>query len=302
MLSGKVAVITGAGQGIGRSEALALAEAGAHVVVNDVGTAEDGSGRGAADIVVDEIKALGGSAEANSGDVADWEAGRALIAQAETYHGAVDILICNAGIIRDRTLTRMSIDEWDAVLRVHLRGHFIPLHFAASTWRESFRSTGTPVDARVVTTSSESGLFGGFGQANYAAAKAGIVALSQVAARELDEAGVRINVICPRARTPMTEGVVPGMTPAPGEFDEWDPAAIATWVTFLAGPRAREISGQVFVVHGQTIKRMQPWAPRFTVRGDGPWTQDTLAAEIGRLGERPMRLEAFEDLLGAGEG
>jgi 3-oxoacyl-[acyl-carrier protein] reductase len=251
---GKVAVVTGAGQGLGRAEALALAAEGCHVVVNDVGEP-------AAAAVVDEITAAGGSAEACAADISSWTGAERVVQQAVAVAGHLDVLVCNAGILRDRTIVNLTEDEWDAVVNVHLKGHAAPLHFAAAHWRTRHQESGEPVDAVVVTTSSEAGLYGNFGQANYSAAKAGIVALTQVAARELARLGVAANVICPRARTAMTEGVVPDMDPAAGAADEWDPESVAAMVAFLASPHARGITGQVFAVHGPTVSRLREWTP-----------------------------------------
>lgn len=264
-LKGKVAVVTGAGQGIGRAEARALARAGAHVVVNDVGrTAE---GRPAAEDAVEEIRGAGGSAEPNGDDISTWDGAERLIAQAVAVRGRLDLLVCNAGIIRDRTIVNITEAEWDAVMAVHLKGHAGPLHFAAAHWKARHQETGEPVDATVVTTSSEAGLYGNFGQVNYSAAKAGIVALTQVAARELARYGVRANSICPRARTGMTEGVVEGMDPAEGAADEWDPESVAALTAFLGSEHSRGITGQVFVVHGPTVSRMREWTPADEITG-----------------------------------
>jgi 3-oxoacyl-[acyl-carrier protein] reductase len=193
--------------------------------------------------------------------------------------------VCNAGIIRDRTIVNMTEDEWNAVVRVHLNGHFAPLHHAANHWKSRARERGERVDARLITTSSEAGLYGHFGQANYSAAKAGIVALTQVAARELAQFGVVANAICPRARTPMTEGVVDGMRPKPGEVDEWDPEAVAAVVAFLAGPHAAGLTGQVLVVHGPTVSRMREWRPVDEISLDAPLTLPALERHREELGD-----------------
>ncbi|MET7401674.1 SDR family NAD(P)-dependent oxidoreductase [Dactylosporangium sp. NPDC005572] len=265
-LKGKVAVITGAGQGIGRAEARALARAGAHVIVNDVGRTPDG--RPVADDAVEEIRAAGGSAEPNTDDISTWDGAERLISQAVNVNGKLDVLVCNAGIIRDRTIVNISEAEWDAVMAVHLKGHAGPLHFAALHWKALHQKSGEQVDATVVTTSSEAGLYGNFGQVNYSAAKAGIVALTQVAARELARYGVRANSICPRARTGMTEGVVEGMEPTEGSVDEWDPESVAALTTFLGSAYSRGITGQVFVVHGPTVSRMREWTPADEITGN----------------------------------
>ncbi|MFJ2633195.1 SDR family NAD(P)-dependent oxidoreductase [Streptomyces sp. NPDC087422] len=281
-LKGKVAVVTGAGQGIGRAEARALARAGAHVVVNDVGRTPEG--RPVADEAVEEIRAAGGSAEANGDDISTWDGAERLIAQAAGVRGKLDFLVCNAGIIRDRTIVNISEAEWDAVMAVHLKGHAGPLHFAAAHWKALHQASGEPVDAAVVTTSSEAGLYGNFGQVNYSAAKAGIVALTQVAARELARYGVRANSICPRARTGMTEGVVEGMAPAEGAADEWDPESVAALTAFLGCAHSRGITGQVFVVHGPTVSRMREWTPADEITGSTALRLDDIIAQRDRLG------------------
>ncbi|HWC37611.1 MAG TPA: SDR family NAD(P)-dependent oxidoreductase, partial [Acidimicrobiales bacterium] len=229
-LDGRVAIITGAGRGIGREHALLFAQEGAKVVVNDLGGAMDGSGddRSAAQKVVDEIKATGGEAVANADNVADWEGGRRLIDTAVEAFGDVHVLINNAGILRDRMLVSMDEAEWDAVIHVHLKGHFVPTRWAANYWREQSKA-GKEVDAAIVNTSSTSGLIGNPGQSNYGAAKAGIAAFTVITAQELQRYGVRVNAIAPAARTRMTEAT-PGLSDvvkAPtdtAKFDVWDPA------------------------------------------------------------------------------
>lgn len=295
-LSGKVAIVTGAARGIGRSEAIALAAEGAHVVINDLVAAPDQEQT--AESAVAEIEAAGGTAEVNHDDISTWAGAERLVAQAVSVAGHLDVLLCNAGNLRDRTLVNMSEAEWDAVMAVHLKGHFAPLHFAAEHWRARFRETGQPVDARSIATSSEAGLYGNFGQVNYSSAKAGIVGMTMVAARELAQYGVSANVICPRARTAMTEGVVPDMDKTVDGVDEWDPSAIATCATFLAGPAAADITGQVFVVHGATVTRMAPWAPVAEVKGTAPWTVESLTAAKDRLvAPAGAMLEPFETLM-----
>jgi NAD(P)-dependent dehydrogenase (short-subunit alcohol dehydrogenase family) len=202
-LDGKVAIVTGAGRGIGRSEAMMLAAQGATVVVNDLGGEWDGSGHDErpAQQVADEIIAAGGNASANYDDVSDWEGGQRVITQAIGQHGGLDILVCNAGILRDRMTVNMTQPEWESVLHVHLDGHFVPIRFAAAYWREESKRAGKPVDARLVLTSSESGTYGNPGQLNYVAAKAGIAGMGLVLSRELSRYGVTVNTVCPRART-----------------------------------------------------------------------------------------------------
>src|SRR4051812_16152352 len=214
--AGRVVVVTGAGNGLGRAHALAFAAEGAKVVVNDIGTSREGQGRsaGPAQQVVDEITALGGEAVANADDIADWDGAGRLVQTAIGSFGRIDVLVNNAGFLRDRMLTTMSVDEWDAVIRVHLRGHFCTMRHAASYWREQVKA-GTDVDARVINTSSGAGLMGSVGQGNYSAAKAGIVGLTLVAAAEMGRYGVTVNAIAPAARTRMTEVSMPDMMKAP---------------------------------------------------------------------------------------
>jgi NAD(P)-dependent dehydrogenase (short-subunit alcohol dehydrogenase family) len=296
LLEGRTAIVTGAGGGIGRSEALSLARQGAHVVVNDIGVGDAG-GR-AADLVVGEIHEAGGSGETNFDDIGDWDGAAALIEQAIAHDGVLDILVCNAGVVRDRTLVNMTLEEWDAVIHVHLAGTFGPMRFAAQHWRDRAKA-GMPPYGRVITTSSEAGLFGHPGQLNYSAAKAGIVAMSVVASRELERYGVTVNTICPRARTPMTEGVVAGMEyPRPGEVDDWDPDNIATFVTYLATPEAAEVSGQVFAVFGRTVRRMQMWPLAAEISSDQPWTLSMLISRMPDLGDGgPMRPRPFAEYM-----
>jgi NAD(P)-dependent dehydrogenase (short-subunit alcohol dehydrogenase family) len=275
----RVAVVTGAGQGLGREEALALADAGATVVVNDVGPAKVPGGERPADAVVREITESGGSAHANFDDVGSWSGAQSLIEQAFSITGRLDILVCNAGIVRDRMLHKMSAEEWEAVIRVHLSGHFFPTRFAAERWREQAKESG-PVGARVIYTTSEAGLFGHIGQANYAAAKAGITGLCFTAAQELHRAGVTVNTVSPRGRTPMTFGAY-GEIPAPGVgFDSWDPANVAPMVVFLAREEAADISGQVFVVYGGTVNRLAGWQDVGTISVQHRWDPDELCAAI----------------------
>src|SRR4051795_7116646 len=235
-LDGRVAIITGAGRGIGREHALLFASEGAKVVVNDLGGAMDGSGSDAtpAQQVVDEIKKMGGEAVANADNVADWEGGQRLVNAAVEAFGDLHVLVNNAGILRDRVLVNMTEEEWDDVINVHLRGHFIPTRYAAIYWREQAKA-GTPVLANLVHTSSTSGLLGNPGQTNYGAAKAGIASFSIICAQELARYGVRSNCISPAARTRLTEST-PGLgemvqPPADGSvFDVWDPANVSPLV------------------------------------------------------------------------
>lgn len=271
-LKDKIAIVTGAGQGLGRQEALHLAAQGVRVVVNDFA-------QEAADTVVAEIESAGGSATANYTSVSDWAGAEAMIQQAIDTFGGLDILVCNAGFVRDRMLFNMSQAEWDAVMEVHLRGHFAPLHFAARHWRTISKRDGKPANARVVFTSSEAGLYGNPGQPNYSAAKAGIIGLCFDAAKELASAGVTVNAIAPRGRTPMTEGSFGAFRAVEeGEFDEWDPANVAPFVSFLASDECANVTGQVFVVYGGTIQRLSPWPVLTEVSQSRQWTLDGLAS------------------------
>lgn len=259
---GRVAIVTGAGRGIGRGHALELARQGARVVVNDLGTAVDGAGGsdGPAGEVVDAIRAAGGEAVANGDDVSDWDgAGRLLRAALDTF-GGLDILVNNAGILRDRMLVNMRVEEWDAVIRVHLRGTFAPTRWVAGYWRDRAKA-GETNDARIINTTSAAGLYGNVGQVNYGAAKAGIAALTVIAAHELGRYGVTVNAINPGARTRMTLGAQPGAyaSVAPGEFDAADPENVAPLVAWLAGPAAAGITGRVFTVRGGQIRVLEGW-------------------------------------------
>ncbi|MEU3988714.1 3-oxoacyl-ACP reductase [Streptomyces platensis] len=257
-LEGLTAIVTGAGRGLGRAEALELARLGAHVVVNDYGQpGRDGSGEASsapAEDVVAEIRAAGGTAVAHLGDVADHAQARALVRLAVETYGQLDILVNNAGILRDRMVFSMTEDEWDAVIRVHLKGHFNTTHFAAVHWRERAKAAGGPVHGRIVNTSSEAFLAGSAGQPNYAAAKGGIVGLTTSTALALGKYGVTANAICPRARTRMTEDVFAGFQePKDGALDPLAPEHVAPLVGYLASPAAARVNGQLLVVHGGMV-------------------------------------------------
>ncbi|WP_329177573.1 3-oxoacyl-ACP reductase [Streptomyces decoyicus] len=263
-LEGLTAIVTGAGRGLGRAEALELARLGASVVVNDYGQpGRDGSGEASAapaEEVAAEIRAAGGRAVAHLGDVADHEHARALVQLAVETYGRLDILVNNAGILRDRMVFSMTEDEWDSVIRVHLKGHFNTTHFAAAHWRERSKAAGGPVHGRIVNTSSEAFLAGSAGQPNYAAAKGGIVGLTTSTALALGKYGVTANAICPRARTRMTEDVFAGL-PArqegqetgDGGLDVLAPEHVAPLVGYLASPAAARVNGQLLVVHGGMV-------------------------------------------------
>ncbi|MFI6769999.1 3-oxoacyl-ACP reductase [Streptomyces sp. NPDC050355] len=257
-LEGLTAIVTGAGRGLGRAEALELARLGARVVVNDYGQpGRDGSGEASAapaEDVAAEIRAAGGQAVAHLGDVADHEQAGALVGLAVATFGRLDILVNNAGILRDRMVFSMTEDEWDAVIRVHLKGHFNTTHFAAVHWRERSKAVGAPVHGRIINTSSEAFLAGSAGQPNYAAAKGGIVGLTTSTALALAKYGVTANAICPRARTRMTEDVFAGFEePEDGGLDALAPEHVAPLVGYLAAPAAAGVNGQLLVVHGGMV-------------------------------------------------
>jgi 3-oxoacyl-[acyl-carrier protein] reductase len=281
-LDGRTAIVTGAAAGLGRAEALALAEAGATVVVNDIAEAKD---------AVEEIEAAGGKAVAVAGDVGERATADALVETALGL-GGLDIVVNNAGVLRDRMLFSMSDDDWDLVLKVHLRGHFLLSRNAAKYWRDKSKMDGKPVYGRLVNTASEAFLVGSPGQPNYAAAKAGIAALTVSAARGLHKYGVRANAICPRARTAMTEGVF-GASPAEGT-DPLSVDHVAPFVAYLASPAAEAINGQVFVVHGGMVALLEP--PRIEQR----WTIGDLDTGVtGYFAERdPGLMFAATEILG----
>ena len=287
-LDGRVAIITGAGRGIGREHALLFAAEGAKVVVNDLGGAVDGSGddRSPAVKVVDEIRAAGGEAIANNDDVADWDGGKRLIDSAIEAFGDLHVLVNNAGILRDRMIVNMTEEDWDGVIRVHLKGHFVPTRHAATYWRERTKA-GEEVRASIVNTSSTSGLLGNPGQANYGAAKAGIAAFSLIAAHELGRYGVRVNAIAPAARTRMTE-LTPGLSDivkAPADqsqFDVWDPANVSPLVAYLA-TESCPLTGRVFFVQGGTVRNFQSWTMTEAIDRPSRWTVQELEQEMPKL-------------------
>ena len=284
-LSGKVAIVTGGGQGIGREEALLLASEGASVIVNDMGGLVDGKDTpdSFANQVVAQIKAAGGQAAANFADVSDWAAADAMIQQAIDTFGKLDILLCNAGIVRDRMIHNMSEAEWDAVIKVHLKGHFAPTRAAVARWREQAKATGDPVNGRILYTTSEAGLFGHPGQPNYSAAKAGICGLCFEVAKEVGRFGVTVNVISPRGRTPMTEATFGDFTVPEGAFDSWAPDNVAVWPVYLCSDEAKDISGQIFVVFGGTVQVMEAWPIAAQISRDQKWTLEELSAAAPKL-------------------
>jgi NAD(P)-dependent dehydrogenase (short-subunit alcohol dehydrogenase family) len=275
-LDGRVAIITGAGRGLGREHALLFAQEGAKVIVNDLGDA-------GAD-VVDEITAFGGQAISNSDDITSWAGGEALVGAALDAFGRLDVLVNNAGILRDRMLVSMSEEEWDVVVACHLKGHFVPTRFAAAHWREEAKA-GREVQASVIHTSSTSGLLGNPGQTNYGAAKAGIGAFSTICAQELARYGVRSNCIAPAARTRLTEAT-PGlgeMVAAPKEgFDVWDPANVSPLVAYLATVDC-PLTGRTFFAQGGTVRVLEPWSFGETLERDDRWTIEALAEELPQI-------------------
>ena len=287
-LDGRVAIITGAGRGLGREHALLFASEGAKVVVNDLGGDLDGTGddRAPAQVVVDEIVAAGGEAVANIDNIADWEGAQRLINQAVETYGDLNVLVNNAGILRDRVLVNMTEEEWDAVIHVHLKGHFCPSRFAAAYWREQSKA-GKEVNAAIVNTSSTSGLLGNAGQSNYGAAKAGIAAFSNIMGMELTRYGVRSNAIAPAARTRMTLAT-PGLDAIIGEpedpdaFDAWAPGNVSPLVAYLATADC-PFNQTTFFVQGGTVQYFQPWTLTTKIEQDRRWTVAELQAEMPKL-------------------
>lgn len=282
---GRVAIVTGAGGGIGRFHALELARQGARVVVNDRGVARDGSGASAsmAEQVAEEIRAAGGEAVADHNDVASMDGARDMVERALGEYGQLDVLVNNAGIIRDRTVTNMTEAEWDDVIRVHLKGTFAPTHFAANYWREEHRH-GRARRACIVNTTSTSGLFGNIGQSNYGAAKAGIASFTVITAMELHRYGVRVNAVSPGARTRMTEGLIAD-TDESG-FDPFDPAAIAPFVAWLSSEASGETTGQVLGVTGGTVTVLEGWRPGPAESRDALFAVEDVAAVVPKLLEQ----------------
>ncbi len=282
-------IVTGAGRGIGREEALLFAAEGAKVVVNDYGVDLDGGGAKSevADAVVAEIVAMGGEAVANGDDVADWEGAQRLINLAVETFGGLDVLVNNAGILRDRMLVNMTEDEWDAVIRVHLKGTFCTTRWAAAYWRERVKA-GETNDARVINTSSGSGLYGNPGQSNYGAAKSGIASFGVIVAKELARYGVTVNAIAPGARTRMTLSVPRPGAAAPAEvaadeFDRRDPANVAPLVVWLGSPGSADVTGQTFNVAGGMIGVAEGWRRGPSEDKGDRWTPSEVGDVVPKL-------------------
>ncbi|MFE7543840.1 SDR family oxidoreductase [Streptomyces platensis] len=273
--TGRVAIVTGAGRGLGRAHALALAAEGAEVVVNDLGVAPDGAGAsaGPAQQVADEIREHGGRAVAHTGDITTTDGAASLVTTALDAFGHLDALVNNAGFLRDRMLVNLDEDDWDAVIRVHLKGHFLPLRHAAAHWRAETKAGRTP-DARIINTGSGAGLLGSVGQGNYSAAKAGIIGLTLVAAAEMARYGVQINAIAPAARTRMTERTFASTmaAPADGEFDAMAPENVSPLVVWLASAGSTGVTGRVFEAEAGRITVMEGWRPGPTADKGSRWT------------------------------
>jgi NAD(P)-dependent dehydrogenase (short-subunit alcohol dehydrogenase family) len=287
---GRIVVITGAGRGIGREHALEFASQGAKIVVNDLGAEVDGTGSsaGPAGEVVDEIRGMGAAAVANGDDVSDYEGAGRLIQTAIDTFGGLDVLVNNAGILRDRMMVNMTIEEWDAVIRVHLRGTFAPMRHASEYWRNRSKA-GETNDARIINTTSPSGIYGNVGQTNYGAAKAGIASMTIIAAMELGRYGVTVNAIAPAALTRMTENLGMGAASAakkPEEFDPLDPGNIAPLVVWLGSPESAAITGRVFNVMGGNISVAEGWVAGPGVDKDDRWDPAELGGVIPGLVEK----------------
>jgi NAD(P)-dependent dehydrogenase (short-subunit alcohol dehydrogenase family) len=290
LLEGKVAIVTGAGRGLGRGEAIELARQGARVVVNELDP-EIGKA------VVDEIESAGGEAALDTGDCSEDETARGLVRTALDRWGRLDALVNNAGILRDRTVAKMTPDEWDAVVKVHLRGHFLPTHYACAHWKDS----GQP--GRIVCTASTSGLLGNFGQANYGAAKAGIAAFSTIVAMEMVRYGVRCNAIAPAARTRMTEGAYGSLQDRDSEegeaFDFWHPDNVAPLVAYLCSELAGDISGKVFGVQGDAVELYQPFTSAAVIQNhDTRWTPEGIAGRVHELFDESGIVAEVENMMG----
>ena len=294
MLDGKVAIVTGAGRGLGRAHALELAAAGAKVVVNDLGGEADGSGKSAspADDVVNEIKASGGEAVANYDSVTGFEAAKGIIDTAIKTFGRLDILVNNAGFLRDRMTFKMSEEEFDSVIQVHLKGSFNCGRWACQYFYEQSKA-GTPVNGRIINTVSHAGLGGNAGQANYAAAKGGIAALTMVWGREMAKYNVTSNAVAPMARSRMTLGSqmtaqIMGEKPPEEGFDMWAPENLSPLIAYLGSDKAQDITGRIFTVQGGKLQVFVPWTPGNFIDIGKKWTVDELDQRIRELGDLSM--------------
>ncbi|MFI5864310.1 SDR family oxidoreductase [Streptomyces sp. NPDC051546] len=294
LAEGRVVIVTGAGRGLGRAHALAFAAEGARVVVNDLGVGLDGlpAADSPAALVVEEIRAAGGEAVAHGGDIATSEGAASLVETAVSAFGRLDTLINNAGFLRDRMLVNLDEDDWDAVMRVHLKGHFLPLKHAAAYWRAEAKE-GRQVAARVVNTSSGAGLLGSVGQGNYSAAKAGILGLTLVSAAEMGRYGVQVNAIAPAARTRMTEQAFAETMAAPesGAFDAMAPENVSPLVVWLGSDASAGVTGRVFEAEGGRITVMEGWRPGPTVDLGARWTPSEAGETAAKLlaeSERPQ--------------
>ncbi|MBW2425991.1 MAG: SDR family oxidoreductase [Deltaproteobacteria bacterium] len=293
---GRVVIVTGAGNGLGRAHALAFAAEGARVLVNDLGVSREGEGgsEGPAAQVVKEIEALGGEAVANTDSVTDFASGKRMVEQAVDSFGRLDVVVNNAGFLRDRMFVSTSEEEWDAVIEVHLKGHFCVTRHACEYWRNQSKA-GEAVDARIVNTSSGAGLQGSVGQGTYSAAKGGIATLTLVQAAELGRYGVTSNAIAPAARTRMTEAVFADMAPPEGDvFDENDPANVSPLVVWLGSPLSREVTGRVFEVKGGLIGVSDGWRDGPTYDKGAKWAPDEIGSKVIELiGKAPAPQKVY---------
>ena len=294
LCDGRVVIVTGGARGIGREHSLAFAREGASVVVNDLGSQSDGTGgdASAAEQVAEEIRKLGGKAVANHADVADWEATKALVDQAIAAFGRLDVVVNNAGILRDRMFVNTSIEEWDLIMRVHLRGHFCTSRHAAAYWRDRVKA-GEKVDARIINTTSGAGLQGSVGQSNYVAAKAGIAALTLNQAAELERYGITANCIAPSARTRLTAGVFQDkMKEVAGGFDVQDPANISPIVVWLGSAASADVTGKCFETEGGKLSIADGWRTGPVADKGGKWEPAELGGTVRELIKKGVPAQA----------
>lgn len=294
-LDGKIAVVTGAGTGLGRAEAIYLGSQGARVVVNDLGANRDGEGRNEepAREVVEIIQAAGGEATTHFGDVADFEASRGMIQAAIDTFGGLDILVNNAGFLRDKMIFSMTEEDFDAVMRVHVKGHFCGIRHATAYWREQSKASGAPTYGRIISTASEAAIFASVGQPNYAAAKSAIIALTNAAAQACVKYGVTANTIMPRARTRMVAvGALEAVFAKPDEgFDTFSPDNVTPLVGYLASPEAANVSGNVFIIWGQSMTVLQPPTLDVSYQTEDRWSHESIAGALGKHFEGKQPLE-----------